>query len=52
MDGFLFFGVGLLLVAVGVFHRRSLFRAYASDRKQYTGTTPMKIPAPPDGPAL
>lgn len=40
MDGFLFFGVGLLLVAVGVFHRRSLFRAYASDRKQYTGTTP------------
>ena len=43
MDGFLFFGVGLLLVAVGVFHRRSLFRAYASDRKQYTGTTPMKI---------
>ena len=43
MDGFLFFGVGLLLVAVGVFHRRSLFRAYASDCKQYTGTTPMKI---------
>ena len=43
MDGFLFFGVGLLVVAVGVFHRRSLFRAYASDRKQYTGTTPMKI---------
>ena len=43
MDGFLFFGVGLLLVAVGVFHRRSLFRAYTSDRKQYTGTTPMKI---------